>query len=332
MVALSATRLRPQAESASAHVTLQQHGSLSLAINQQETALPRLQLPPAGEMCANAELGAHPLLSPEDDEEFQTVLNSLQELPVLDNYTQAIQAATEHVLDGPKTGRFDLNSPDVDSGERRAVGAKLEYELLRVFHWKKEKPLDIKVSGTPVDIKATVGDNWSIPKEAHCQLCLCTKIDPKLNRHKTWLVRTHRSWLYGGKGNNDGKRGLAADALDNLSTPLYEWAPLPINPLLKLTPAAIEEVFAESVAQETRLLALFRHLPCEIIPRSTIETVGWGWKDPLRRARAVREAAAKEGLLLLCGTWADQRAQASALGYPLRTGDWIAIPSPTVSK
>lgn len=109
------------------------------------------------------------ILSPKDDEEFQTVLDTLQELPVVDNYTQAIQAATKHVLDGPKTGRFDLNSPEIDSGERRAVGAKLEYELLQAFHWKKEKPLDVKISGVPVDIKATVGDNWSIPKEANCR-------------------------------------------------------------------------------------------------------------------------------------------------------------------
>ncbi|MEU5108899.1 NaeI family type II restriction endonuclease [Streptomyces sp. NPDC021354] len=294
--------------------------------------MPRLQLPPTGEACTNAELGEHPLLSPENDKELQKVIKSLQDLPVADNYTQAIQAATDHVLDGPKTGRFDLNSPEVDSGERRAVGAKLEYELLRIFHWKKEKPLDIIISEIPVDIKATVGGNWSIPREAHCHLCLCTKIDFKLCRHKTWLVRTHRSWLYGGKGNNDGKRGLAADALDNLSVPLYEWTPLPVNPLLKLSPEAAEEVFAESVAQETRLLALFKYLPCEIIPRSTIETVGWGWKDPLRRARAVRHAAAQEGLLLLCGTWTGERAQADALGYTLRPGDWIAIPNPTASK
>lgn len=285
----------------------------------------RLILQAPGELCVNAEAGEHQLLTPEDDTELQSVASWLTDRPVAEFYTDAIRNSIDYVLDGGRTGRFDLLSPKVHPGERASVGAKLEYEVLRIFGLPKAKPLDTLISGAPVDIKATVGDNWAIPTEAHCQLCICTQIQLKKSRHKSWLVRAHTSWLYRGKGNKDQKRGLAVHARENWSVPLYDWTDLPINPLGYLTEDQAAQVLAKKPGQVERMLKLFRFLEGHIIPRNVFLTVGAGKQDPMRRARQLRDRAAEEGLTVLCGTWVDSRDQAAARGITLRPGEWIAL-------
>jgi hypothetical protein len=205
------------------------------------------------------------------------------------------------------------------------VGAKLEYEVLRTFNLQKAKPLDTKIADVPVDIKATVGDNWAIPNEAQCQLCICTQIQIGKSRHRSWLVRAHRSWLYRGKGNNDGKRGLAVEARERWSVPLYDWTGLPVNPLRYLTEEQVDQVLAEQPGQEQRMLMMFRYLEGIVIPRSVLETVGAGKKDPLKRARAIKVRAAGEGLMLLCGSWVEERDLSAAHGIRLGPGEWVAL-------
>ncbi|WP_282695553.1 NaeI family type II restriction endonuclease [Streptomyces sp. CC208A] len=279
----------------------------------------RLVLQGPGARCANTDAGKHILLHPEQDLEAQAVFRWLKGRPLADIYTESIRNSIDYVLDGGRTGRFYLLSPEVHPGERASVGAKLEYEILRNLSLPKTKPLDTEISGIPVDIKATVGSNWAVPSEAHCQLCLCTQIQLKKNRHRTWLVRAHRSWLYRGKGNKDGKRGLAAHAREHWSVPLYDWTPLPVNPLRYLPEDVARQVLAEQPGQVERLLIMFRALEGHVIPRSTLLTVARS-HDPMRRAREVKRAAAREGLTLLCG-----RDAGAARGISLQAGEWIAV-------
>ncbi|BFV58241.1 hypothetical protein KCMC57_up33450 [Kitasatospora sp. CMC57] len=288
----------------------------------------RLRLQHLGDICANDSCPSpgRILCGPEDDHEIQAVLRELAGTPLASGFTEAIRSSIDYVLDGARTGRFDLQSPKVHPGERASVGAKLEYEAQRVFGWKKAKPLDIRIAGVPLDLKATIGSNWAIPGEAHCQLCICTQIGLRKNQHRSWLVRTHSSWLYRGKGNKDGKRGLAVHARDHWSVPLYDWTTLPVNPLSLLTVGQADEVLAERPGQQVRLLALFGYLPKTIIPRSVIQTVCAGKDDPIRRVRNIRERAKEQGLLLLCGKWLDQRTTAARYGFALGPGDWVAIP------
>ncbi|MFF7779477.1 NaeI family type II restriction endonuclease [Streptomyces tanashiensis] len=261
-----------------------------------------------------------------DDAELQLVLRELDRPDLAAGFTEAIRSSIDYVLDGSRTGRFNLLSEEVHPGERASVGAKLEYEVQRVFRWKKAKPLDIEFSGVPVDLKSTVGDNWAIPTEAHCQLCICTQIRLKDNTHRSWLIRTHTSWLYRGKGNKDGKRGIAVDARHQWGVPLYDWTKLPINPLTLLTKPQAEAVFELGRGQEVRLLKLFTYLPETVIERSAILTVCAGNQDPMRRARAIKDRAAEQGVTLLCGKWIDDRIAAENHGYKLGPGDWVAIP------
>lgn len=285
----------------------------------------RLVLQQPGEICTNADKGEHSLLHPKDDSELQDVLGWFSDYPVGEYYTEAIRNSIDYVLDGGRTGRFDLLSPEVHPGERASVGAKLEYEVLRIFNLSKAKPLDTLIARAPVDIKATVGDNWAIPTEAHCQLCICTQIRLKENRHRSWLVRAHRSWLYRGKGNKDRKRGLAVHARDHWSVPLYDWANLPVNPLRYLTEEQADEVLAKKPGQVKRLLKMFEYLEGHVIPRNSILTVGAGKDDPVRRAREARGEAERTGRILLCGDWVESRNIAAARGISLRPGEWLAL-------
>ncbi|MFD9098460.1 NaeI family type II restriction endonuclease [Streptomyces collinus] len=285
----------------------------------------QLILQALGEVCSNADSGEHPLLAPQDDEELQAVATWLADRPLAEFYTDAIRNSIDYVLDGGRTGRFDLLSPAVHPGERASVGAKLEFEILRTLGLPKTKPLDTHIAGIPVDIKATVGANWAIPTEAHCQLCICTQIQLKNNLHRSWLVRAHRSWLYRGKGNKDQKRGLAVYAKNHWSVPLYDWTELPVNPLQYLTEEQAAQVIAKKPGQVERMLAMFEYLEGHIIPRNVFLTVGAGNQDPMRRARQLRDRAVQRGLKVLCGTWVESRDEAAARGITLRPGEWIAL-------
>ncbi|SED35478.1 NaeI family type II restriction endonuclease [Streptomyces sp. TLI_105] len=294
----------------------------------------RLKLQPLGSECQGKDCRSEGkiLRDPSDDMEIQLILGELGKYDLATGFTEAIRSSIDYVLDGARTGRYDLLSKDVHPGERASVGAKLEYEVQRVFKWKKSKPLDIELAGVPVDLKSTVGDNWAIPTEAHCHICICTQIRLKDKSHRSWLIRTHTSWLYRGKGNKDGKRGIAVDARNQWGVPLYDWTRLPINPLTLLTESQAEQVFDGGQGQEVRLLRLFTYLPKIVIERSVILTVCAGKQDPMRRARAIKEKATEKGILLLCGKWVSDRVAAEGHGFTLGPGDWVAIPDESAVK
>jgi hypothetical protein len=240
----------------------------------------------------------------------------------------AVADAIHYVLDGARTGRYDLWDPEVDSDERRSVGTKLQYRVLGLLGLEKLKPLDTMIGGVAVDIKGTIGKNWTIPKEAQCEICLLVQVDARRDLHRAFLIRAHRAWLNDGK-NDDSKRSFAKLAFEAYARPQYDWAPLAPNPLKALTRAQHAEVFAPYVGQERRLTALFGHLSNVVIPRWAILTVCANRDDPMRRARAIKELVMRRhGLTVLCGKWAADREEAEASGIDLSGSAWIAYQGP----
>jgi len=277
----------------------------------------------------------HPIEHPDDDEELQTVREWLQtrnqSLALL--LRIAVQQAVGHILDGANTGRFYLQDDDVDSDEKAAVGTQLQYRVIRVLDLDKLPPLDTVIEGVAVDIKNTVGDDWMIPKEAQCELCLLMRIDARNDRFSASLMRTHEVLL--NQGNQDKKRSIQRDAVRQYSVPLFDppWVPLPRNPLRDLTREQRAVVFNPRVGQTRRIVALFSYLPQTVLQRDVLLTVCAGFKDPLRRVRQARPYVREEhGLEMLCGTWTDQRQAASALGYDLSGDAWVAVPSSLVGR
>ena len=267
----------------------------------------------------------HCIVVPGQDLELQAVHRWLVERPLKILLANAVDDAVKYVLDGSRSGRFDLDSPEVDSDERASVGTKLQYRVIDALGLVKERPLDTTIDGVPVDIKGTVRTSWTIPKEAQCEICILIRVDPKNDRFAAWLMRTHRRWLNNGK-NQDSKRTIIAEAKERYSLPLVDWTPLPPEPLKLLSPTQRAVVFAPRVGQRQRLSALFGYLPDVVIPRSSIETVCAGNKDALRRAREAKpDILRAHGLEVLVGTWPEERQRALDLGFDLSGEAWVAV-------
>lgn len=246
--------------------------------------------------------------------------------PLAPLLTDAVHDSIQYVLDGARTGRFDLDDPEVDTDERSTVGTKMQYRIINALNLVKARPLDTHIQDVPVDIKGTVAANWSIPREAQCELCLLVKVEAKQDRFRAYLMRTHRVWLNGGQGNGDRKRGVRTEPLNKYAIPLLAWTPLPRNPLKSLTDAQRLVVFSPYAGQVSRLTSLFGYLPNVVIPRHVILTVGANREDPLRRARQAKDAVLQQhGLRLLCGKWPNERAEAARLGFDLGTSSWVAV-------
>lgn len=251
----------------------------------------------------------------------------LLERPTAELLRAATDSAMKYVLDGPRTWRFDLLSPAVDSDERASVGTKLQYHIIQQLGLKKVPPLDTSIAGIAVEIKGTVGRTWMIPREGQCAVTILVRIDAANHRFNVSLMRTHRIWLTGGKGNQDLKRSPIAGALDRFALPVVPWTSLPDEPLRALSRDQLEVVFAQGGLRK-RLVSLFTFLPEVIIPRGSIEVVGAGLGDPMRRAREVKiDLRVNHDLVVLVGTWREQREIAGQLGFDLHDEAWVAVPS-----
>lgn len=267
----------------------------------------------------------HLIQHPDDDEDLQRVLSWLRTKPGIKRLlTGAVVDAIDYILDGWHTGRFDLDDTEVDSDERASVGTKVQYRIIHALGLEKTKPLDTVIDSVPVDIKNTVRDNWMIPKEGQCEICLLVQIDNSHDKFAVWLMRTHETMLRPGK-NQDSKRSIIAAARDKFRVPVFdEWLPLPRNPLRDLTPEQRAVVFNAS-GLRWRSIALFSFLPRVIIPRRAIETLGANMDDPMRRVREGKgELRSRHGLELLGGKY--EGPLAAQLGYTLGPKDWVAVP------
>lgn len=272
----------------------------------------------------------HELVEPCDDVELQTVHAWLQRHDLVPLLTGAVDDAVQYVLDGARTWRFDLDSADVDSDERRSVGTKLQYRVLSALNLIKEPPLDTTIEGIPVELKGTVRKNWTIPREGQCEICLLIQVDTANDRHRSFLMRTHRRWLNEGK-NQDLKRSIRVKALRAYSLPVLEWTPLPKSPLKLLTEEQKAAVFNQHIGIKRRLTALFGFLPEIVVSRVSIETVAANAKDPLRRARQAKpDVLEQHGLVVLVGQWPEQRALAARHGFDISGGGWVAIKPQTL--
>ncbi|KFZ77011.1 hypothetical protein ED92_38590 [Amycolatopsis sp. MJM2582] len=203
----------------------------------------------------------------------------LQTRPIGDLLRTAVDDAVRYVLDGARTFRFDLTSDEVDSDERSSVGTKLQYHVIEQLKLRKEPPLDTKIKDIPVEIKGTVRKSWMIPREGQCEITLMLQIDARQHRFRALLMRAHRAWLTGQKGNRDLKRSPRAEAVRQYADEIVAWTPLPPEPLRLLALEQLRVVFG-SLGITRRATALFGYLPEVVVPRSSIATVGARRNDP----------------------------------------------------
>lgn len=273
----------------------------------------------------------HVLLDPAGDVELQRVYQWFRRQQMVDPFRSAIDDAIRYVLEGEKTRRFTLTDPAVDSDERASVGTKLQYRLIERLGLKKEPPLDTNILGVAVEIKGTTRKTWMIPREGQCEVTILVRIDAAKHEFEASLMRTHRAWLTGGKGNRDLKRSPRQEAHRSFSLPLVPPTSLPDEPLRALTSTQLDEVLGEGGLRK-RLIKLFSHLPETVIPRGTITIVGAGLGDPMKRAREAKAELRRRGLVVLVGTWKEERELASLMEFDISGEAWVAVTRETFEE
>ena len=267
---------------------------------------------------------AHLIDDPVADEELLRVHRWLRERPITELLRTAADEAVKYVLDGARTWRFDLMDAAVDSDERSSVGTKLQYHVINQLGLKKEPPLDTTIVGVAVEIKGTTRSTWMIPREGQCAVTLLIRIDAGRHEFDARLMRTHRAWLTGGKGNQDLKRSPRAEAVRHYSLVVVPTTPLPPEPLRRLSREQLDVVFGPGGLRR-RLVALFGALPEVVIPRGSIAVVGAELHDPMKRAREAKVELRERGLIVLVGTWPKERALAEIMGFDISDEAWVAI-------
>src|SRR5690606_35632894 len=94
-----------------------------------------------GDLCfADTSTTPHVIESPDDDADLMVVYAWLRSHDLRRLFTRAVISTIDYVLDGARTGRFDIQAPEVDSDERRTVGTKLQYHVLEALDLVKEPP------------------------------------------------------------------------------------------------------------------------------------------------------------------------------------------------
>ncbi len=286
-------------------------------------------VPGPGDLCVPdprraGERQPHTIQDPSDDDDLQAVHRWLRDRPVAEILRSAVDDAVKYVLDGARTWRFDLMDPAVDSDERSAVGTKLQYHVIDELGLTKAPPLDTHIAGVAVEIKGTTRRTWMIPREGQCEITLMIRIDAIDNSFEAWLMRTHRGWLTGGKGNRDLKRSPIAEAFQRYALVVVPPTPLPPEPLRRLDRGELDVVFGPHGLRR-RLVALFSALPEVVIPRGSIAVVGAGLKDPMKRAREAKAELRRHGLIVLVGTWTEERLLAAEMGFDISDEAWVAV-------
>ncbi|MDT0447296.1 NaeI family type II restriction endonuclease [Streptomyces johnsoniae] len=235
-------------------------------------------------------------------------------------FADCFRQAIDEVLDGQRTGRYDLTAADVESTEKTYLGTKVEIIVRAAFSLLRGRYMDYLVDGHEVDAKFTMRKNWSIPAEAVGHICLLMTADDAASFFRVGLVRITESALNQGR-NRDGKRTLSKHGRESTFWIVPDGR-LTENLLLHLPAADREKIFSHPGGQ-TRINELFRRVHGRIVNRSTVLTVAKQDDSP-KRVRDARLRLRAQGIIILGHQRGHQRI-AGELGLPVPTrGEWVA--------
>ncbi|MEU7509843.1 NaeI family type II restriction endonuclease [Streptomyces lavendulae] len=235
----------------------------------------------------------------------------------------ALRRALDSVLDGGRTGRFDVAT--LGPTEKIYIGARIEQELLHEWGAQPGQEADLRLGGQDVSLKVTMGRTWTFSPEELGTLCLLVSADDQRSRWNLGLIRVQAEDMVRAPGNRDRKRTLSAAGRKSV-TWLYQEARLPENTLLHLPAPLRERIFAPDAAgtsSQARTNRLFRLVQGRVLNRTTVRTVALQ-EDAPKRVRDARITLRQEGILVLGNTRQHVRI-ARGLGLPEpRKGEWVS--------
>lgn len=249
-----------------------------------------------------------------------------------ERFGTVLRQAIDEVLDGQRTGRFDIYGKNVAKTERTYLGTKVEILTQAEFDLERGTKMDYLVAGHEVDAKFSMSSQFgqTIPKEAVDEICLLMYADDRKSIFNVSLVRAARDLLNDGK-NQDGKRTLNEDGRAKVRW-LVKNGPLPENQLLRLSDDVRRAIFAPAKARgagrggQERINRLFRLVQGVVIGPETIRTVA-NQKDPYKRPRDARlpRHLGREGILIL-GHQGDHHRIAHELDLPKPDkGEFVSV-------
>ena len=227
-----------------------------------------------------------------------------------------LRRAVDEVIDAPRTNRFTLS--ETEKTEKTYLGTKIEILLRSMLKLKKGNILDLSVDGAEVDIKNTIGSNWSIPEEAYSRPCVLIRENERKAICSAGIILAETKYLNTGR-NKDHKRTISEFGRQNIWWIVRDM-PYPSN-FWETMPLASRLSIMESRGGARRLATLFELVQGRPIARSTVADI-CQQDDPLKRVRrngGARDFLAPKGIAVLYSRY--DRDLAAALGLPALKGD-----------
>jgi len=236
--------------------------------------------------------------------------------------------AVDFVLDPVRTARTTIR--ELDNVEKTFIGLKLEHFVRDMLDVPKGLR-DLEICGKDVDIKNTVGGNWSIPQETYrnAEACLLMAIDEEKRTCFLGLIIAKLENLHGGQGNRDTKRGVSDKGFRQILWLLND-EPFPGSKFTGLNMDRFRELRKELAGSE-RAAQFFRENLGRVIHRDVAQALLFDQYDYMKRLRAnggAPDTLCHEGIAILIGTYRKDRTLAQQLGFPTLKSDEIVGVAP----
>jgi Restriction endonuclease NaeI len=222
--------------------------------------------------------------------------------------------------------------PSASCSESYAILEEVSGRTLKLEHFVRDmldvpKGLrDLKIAGLDVDIKNTVGGNWSIPLETYrsSEPCLLMAIDDKTFTCSLGLIIAKPAYLHGGAGNRDTKKGVSKAGFENILW-LVNGAPFPASRFSGLNMDRFREL-RKILAGNERAAQFWRENLGRIVHRDVMQALLFDQRDYMKRLRAnggAPDLLTGEGIAIVIGTYLKDSLLAAQLGIPILKADEI---------
>jgi len=229
---------------------------------------------------------------------------------------QLLRRAIDEVIDSARSNRFTLI--EIEKTEKTYIGTKIEILLRNYLGMSKGKVLDLSIDGIEVDIKNTIGSNWTIPSEAMGHPCILLKAQESTSLCSFGIIVIRDEILNPGR-NRDGKRTISQAGMAHVHWLLKD-EPYPENFWEKLNTETRREIITPRGGTE-RLANLFRLVQNRPISRLLVQAVAQqdDYMKRIRRNGGARDVLAPEGIAIFWGQ--KDRLLIQQLGLPVSGPD-----------
>ncbi|WP_405504681.1 NaeI family type II restriction endonuclease [Streptomyces anulatus] len=252
----------------------------------------------------------------------EEVISFLKQVPDLQRRTaSSLRAAFNSVLDGERTGRYDLTT--LGKVEKVYLGSRVEHFLWEAWGLTRDRP---ESPLREVPLRFTWTSTWVLGPEHVGRTCLLVRADELKSQWSMGVLDVTPEYLSRGS-NRDGKSALSTTGRKAIHWMVKD-APLPKNMLLHLDQPTLARVFspaddAAATHAQGRTDNLFRVVQGRLIDSTTVSTVAMTSDFP-KRVRQARRNLLSEGILVL-GHLKSQLQVAAALGLPQPDkGQWVS--------